>query len=488
MSSIKSSLFNGALFTGVSKYTVMFVNLIVTSILARLLQPEDFGVVALTAVVTSFFDILANAGIGPAIIQNNDLNDEDLPNLFRFSLYIAITLTLFFCCISYPISLFYNEYQLVIILLISSIQLFFNTINVVPLSLLLKEKRFKLVARNTMISSILCGSLSIIAAILGLGLYSLLITPVGCSIIIFILTIKQNKQIISFRTYCVSKDSIKKILSFSVYQFSFNCVNFFSRNLDKLLMGKYVGMQSLGYYEKSYRLMTLPISTLTNVFTPVLHPVLSEYQDDASTIRNVYNKMSIYLFFIGTILAPYLYFCADEVILFVFGPQWSPAVPIFKILAISVPFQLVDSLSGSILQSTNKVSLLFKSGVFSAIVNVFCLVFSIVVYSDIKIISVFISVGFILNYFISVYYICECALNQSIITYFKINIKNFISMGVLSAILMFISFIPSKTVVSFVIKTIVSVFYAFCAGIVLNYLQTDSLKLYIKRMISLLSR
>lgn len=476
MTNIKSAILNGAFFTGISKYTVMIVNLIVTSILARLLKPEDFGIIALTTVVTSFFDILANAGIGPAIIQNNKINKEDLPNLFRFTFYIAVILSILFCFISYPVSLFYKESQLVIILLISSIQLFFNTINVVPLSLLYKEKNFKLVAKNTVLSSFICGLISIIGAMCGLGLYSLLITPVGCSFIVFILTIKQNKEIIDTQTFRVSRDSISKILNFSIYQFLFNCVNFFSRNFDKILMGKFVGMQSLGYYEKSYRLMTLPLSSLSNVFTPALHPILSEYQDNISTIKDVYIKMSKYLFFIGTILSPYLFFCADEIILIAFGSQWSPAVPIFQVLSISVPFQMVDSLSGSIFQSTNKVNLLFKSGIYCAIINITCLVVSMLLYNNILIISIFISIGFIINYFISVYFICKHALNQSIISYFKINVKNIMSMTVLSLLLLVISSIMSNAIVSFIIKTMSTVIYALFAGVNLNYLSLKQLK------------
>lgn len=301
MNNIKGLLIKGAIFTGLAKYSVMIINIIVTAILARLLPPEDFGTIALTVVVTSFFDILANAGIGPAIIQNKDINETDLPNLFRFSTYLAFVLVLLFGALIYPISIFYGKVELISILFLVTIQLFFNTLNVVPLALLLKEKKFQIIAKNAVCSACICGFFSVLAAFNDWGIYSLLITPIGVSVITFVLTVKYNFQIVCFKTFAVSKKSIKKILNFSIYQFLFNFVNYFSRNMDKILLGRYLGFQSLGYYEKSYRLMTLPISTLTNVFTPSLQPVLSDFQNDTTVIRNVYNRISQYLFFVGTI-------------------------------------------------------------------------------------------------------------------------------------------------------------------------------------------
>lgn len=481
MNNIKGLLIKGAIFTGLAKYSVMIINIIVTAILARLLPPEDFGTIALTVVVTSFFDILANAGIGPAIIQNKDINETDLPNLFRFSTYLAFVLVLLFGALIYPISIFYGKVELISILFLVTIQLFFNTLNVVPLALLLKEKKFQIIAKNAVCSACICGFFSVLAAFNDWGIYSLLITPIGVSVITFVLTVKYNFQIVCFKTFAVSKKSIKKILNFSIYQFLFNFVNYFSRNMDKILLGRYLGFQSLGYYEKSYRLMTLPISTLTNVFTPSLQPVLSDFQNDTTVIRNVYNRISQYLFFVGTILTPFLCFSAKEIILILFGEQWMAAVPVFQVLSVSVPFQMVDSLSGSILQSANKIKYLFKTGIYCAILNLVILVFSLVIFDDIVKISSFISLGFVLNFAISIYYISRYAILQSFKDYFSKNVKFFLSMLLCTLPMIGISFLDLSMLFSLSAKILVAVLYALFSGLYFRLFSFNQLTSLVKK-------
>lgn len=481
MNNIKGLLIKGAFFTGLAKYSVMIINIIVTAILARLLPPEDFGTIALTVVVTSFFDILANAGIGPAIIQNKDINETDLPNLFRFSTYLAFVLVLLFGALIYPISIFYGKVELVSILFLVTIQLFFNTLNVVPLALLLKEKKFQIIAKNAVCSACICGFFSVLAAFNDWGIYSLLITPIGVSVITFVLTVRYNIQIVCFKTLAVSKKSVKKILNFSIYQFLFNFVNYFSRNMDKILLGRYLGFQSLGYYEKSYRLMTLPISTLTNVFTPSLQPVLSDFQNDITVIRNVYNRISQYLFFVGTILTPFLCFSAKEIILILFGEQWMAAVPVFQVLSVSVPFQMVDSLSGSILQSANKIKYLFKTGIYCAILNLVILVLSLVIFDDIVKISSFISLGFVLNFAISIYYISRYAILQSLKDYFSKNIKFFLSMLLCTLLMIGISFLNLNMLFSLSAKILVAVLYALFSGLYFRLFSFNQLTSLVKK-------
>lgn len=481
MNNIKGLLIKGAIFTGLAKYSVMIINIIVTAILARLLPPEDFGTIALTVVVTSFFDILANAGIGPAIIQNKDITETDLPNLFRFSTYLAFVLVLLFGALIYPISIFYGKVELISILFLVTIQLFFNTLNVVPLALLLKEKKFQIIAKNAVCSACICGFFSVLAAFNDWGIYSLLITPIGVSVITFVLTVKYNFQIVCFKTFAVSKKSIKKILNFSIYQFLFNFVNYFSRNMDKILLGRYLGFQSLGYYEKSYRLMTLPISTLTNVFTPSLQPVLSDFQNDTTVIRNVYNRISQYLFFVGTILTPFLCFSAKEIILILFGEQWMAAVPVFQVLSVSVPFQMVDSLSGSILQSANKIKYLFKTGIYCAILNLVILVFSLVIFDDIVKISSFISLGFVLNFAISIYYISRYAILQSFKDYFSKNVKFFLSMLLCTLPMIGISFLDLSMLFSLSAKILVAVLYALFSGLYFRLFSFNQLTSLVKK-------
>ena len=164
--------------------------------------------------------------------------------------------------------------------------------------------------------------------------------------------------------------ALRKIFSYSAYQFLFNVINYFSRNLDKLLIGKHMSMSDLGYYEKSYRLMMLPLQNITQVITPVMHPIFSDFQDDKAKLASSYERIVRILSFIGLPMSVLLFFTAQEVTLIIFGNQWLPSVPVFRILSLSVGVQIILSSSGSIFQAAGDTRSLFICGVFSSTLNV----------------------------------------------------------------------------------------------------------------------
>ena len=270
MSSTKKELLSGVFYTAIAKYSGIIVSLVVAGILARLIEPEEFGIVAIATVIISFFSIFSDLGIAPAIIQNKELSQKDLSNIFTFTIWLGISISILFFLCSWPISHFYKNGTLLTICQLLSLNLFFASANIVPNALLFKEKEFKFIAYRSLTIQISGGVMAITAAILGAGLYALIINPILSSILLFIISFRKKPQELA-QTWGIQ--SMKKILSFSAYQFMFNVINYFSRNLDKLLIGKYMDMVALGYYEKSYRLMMLPLQNITHVISPVMHPI-----------------------------------------------------------------------------------------------------------------------------------------------------------------------------------------------------------------------
>lgn len=318
MSSTKKELLSGVFYTAIAKYSGIIISLVIAGILARLIEPEDFGVVAIATVIISFFGIFSDLGIAPAIIQNKELSENDLSNIFSFTLWLGIGISIIFFLCSWPISHFYQSDTLLSICQLLSLNLFFASANIVPNALLFRGKEFKFIAYRSLTIQIAGGSLAITAALMGAGLYALIINPILSSILLFLISFRKKPQKLS-GTWGIQ--SMKKILSFSTYQFMFNVINYFSRNLDKLLIGKYMNMVSLGYYEKSYRLMMLPLQNITHVISPVMHPIFADFQNDLSRLSASYNKVVRFLAFIGFPLSVLLWFCSREIILIIFGEQ-----------------------------------------------------------------------------------------------------------------------------------------------------------------------
>lgn len=345
MPSIKQEMLHGVFWSAIEKYSGIVVSLIVSAVLARLISPEDFGTVAIVTVIINFFSIFATMGIFPAIIQRNDLTQKDLDSIFTYSILGGLCLSSLLFCLSWKIADFYNDGSLVFISQILSVNIFFASLNLVPNALMAKNKRFRQIAQRTLSLQVFSGIISIIAAHSGFGIYSLLISPIVTSIGMFLFNIHYYPCHVDF-TFDLSP--LKKIFSYSSYQFLFEFINYFSRNADKLIIGKYLNMGALGYYDKSYRLMMLPLQNVTSVINPVIQPVLSSLQDDKSELAKKYNKIIQCIAAISFPLAVFLFFAAYEIINIVYGDNWNPAVPVFKILTISLPLQMILSSSGAI--------------------------------------------------------------------------------------------------------------------------------------------
>lgn len=372
MGSIKHELLFGVFYIAIAKYSGILVQLLITAILARLLSPADFGVVAVATVIIAFFNILSDIGIGPAIIQNKELTQTDLEYIFSFTLYVGIILSAVFFLCAWPIANYYNNKILASICQCLSLSVFFYCVNIVPLNLQYKYKRFKFTAFTALAAQIVAGVFAVIGAYYRMGVYALVIPPIVSSAILFCTYYKRERLHLFLR---IETKSLKKIMSFSIYQFLFNLINYFSRNLDKLLIGRFIGMSPLGYYEKSYRLMMLPLQNITFVVTPVMQPVFSSLQGELYDLGEKYKKVLCFLAYISFPLSALLFFTARELILVFFGSQWEAAIVPFQILALTVSMQILTSTAGSIYQSANATKQLFISGCWCAffMVTSFCI-------------------------------------------------------------------------------------------------------------------
>lgn len=394
--SIKKQLTTGIFFTAIAKYSNMVIVLIVTAILSRILSPQEFGYVAIATVIIAFFGMFTEIGIAPAIIQNKDLDDNDYSSIFSFTIWSGLLLSLLFIACALPIANFYKSPILQPICYYLSINLFFSSCQIVPNGLLYKEKNFKFIAFRSFTVQLIGGGLAIAAAFLGFGIYSLLINPILSSLLLFI--VSYLKKPVKFKWW-FDTNSLKKIFSFSAYQFLFNFIDYFSSNMDKLIIGKYLNINMLGYYEKSYRLMMLPLQTITHVVSPVMHPIFSEYQNDYKKLSDSYLKVVKLLAYIGFPLSVLLFFTSRELVLLVFGMQWEKSILSFQILSLSVGFQIILSTSGSIFQAANSTKILFISGLLSSIINVIGILLGVFYYKSIEAVSLCLLITFTINFF-----------------------------------------------------------------------------------------
>ncbi|MGG4548004.1 lipopolysaccharide biosynthesis protein [Rossellomorea marisflavi] len=389
-----TELKKGLIITFIGKYSYFAIQLLILALLSRILTPEEFGIVAIVNVFIVFFSMLIDMGIGPAIIQNKTLKKNNLDSIFVFSVTLSAFLSLIFVLLSPYIASFYSNNELIKVCIAMSAALFTSGLNMVPQAVLLKSKRFLEINIAQVISSLVSGIVGVTLALAGFSYYSIIISLICKNFIFFIFIFrKSNLSLVRKFTF----HDIKPIYSFSRNQFLFNLVNFFSRNLDNLLIGKFLSLKALGYYDKAYTMTLYPNQILTNVINPVVQPIMSQHESNPIVLKNTYFSISRILGFIGIPLSVYLYFNSKEVIFLFFGNQWAGSVGIFKILSVSVCIQLILSSTGAFFQSANRTDLLLVSGILSTCLNILSIIIGVVT-KNIEYLAFILVIGFMINF------------------------------------------------------------------------------------------
>lgn len=360
------------------RYLAHAVRILSLPVLARLFAPEDFGVLAAIAVFTTFFSLVSEFGLGPAIINLDQVGPRQRDGIFSFTLIVAIVLSLLFYALGGTIVRFYAMPDLATVIPYASVALFFSAATVVPNAALLRDQHFlrlgQAAATAEAAGAALAVGLSFVVAPLD-ALASKLAAGPLCA---FVLTLLYSRKTsVGVPRPGAAIGAIKPLLSFSAYQFGFNFINFFSRNLDNMLIGRTAGAAALGVYEKAYALMTLPLTLLTFAMTPAMQPVLRHHANQPDRIDDVYRSVVRVLGLVGVGVAAVVVFVAESIVYVVLGPQWNDVVPIIRILGLAIPVQVVLSTSGSVFQALGRPNWLFVSGALSAMTMIAAIILGI---------------------------------------------------------------------------------------------------------------
>lgn len=164
MTSLKHQLFSGVFYTALAKYSGIGVSLVVAGVLARLISPDDFGVMAVATVIIAFFNLFTDVGLSPAIIQHKTLTGENLSGLFSFTVWTGIGLALLFAAASWPIAAYYDREILRPLCQLLAVNLFFASATIVPNALFYRNKEFKFIALRSFVIQIATGTAAVVAA------------------------------------------------------------------------------------------------------------------------------------------------------------------------------------------------------------------------------------------------------------------------------------------------------------------------------------
>ena len=394
-----------------SKYLNVAIQLVLTAILARLLSPEEYGVMAGITIFTSLFSILADMGFGPAIIQFKDLTKRDYGGIFLFSIGIGVVLSAAFALLGYPIAWFFHDDSYKYLCLLTVISIFFNAVNMVPNGLLLKDKKFMSIGIRLIVSTVVGGAVAVLLAYRGLGTAALVWNLNVTAVLVFAWNYITIHDQLAFRGIHILQ-SVHKVLRYSMYQAGFSIINYFSRNTDHLIIGRFFGSAPLGLYDKAYKLTSYPIQFVPGILGTVLQPYLSEYQNDKGKLFHYQMLLVRFLALSGSLFMFICILCGSDIVGIMYGPQWNSCVPLFLILSCSIAFQMVMNVTGGILQSAGRTDLLFRQGLL-ATAAMLLMVFVGAIGHNLTTLTICVSFAFFLQLFTVAYYTAVKAFGHS---------------------------------------------------------------------------
>jgi O-antigen/teichoic acid export membrane protein len=347
---------------------------LISLVLARLLGPEAYGLIGMTAVFTGFATLFVESGLGEAIIQRRNLEKRHLDSAFWINAVVGGLMTLLMIALAPVIAKFYGEPRLTLLTGVSSFQFFIGSLNVVQRALIRREMRFRLLAKIQIMSATVGGAVGLAVAFLGGGVWSLVTQTLAAALV----------QAISFwrvghwrPDWEFDLEACKDLFRFSAYLLGFNVVQYWGRNADNLLIGRLLGAGALGIYARAYTLMLLPLTHVSRVVAGVMAPALSLIQDDKARVRRSYLKAISIVALVTFPLMTGFFVTSEHLILTLLGAGWAAVIPIFKILCGLGLLQSITTTNGWIYQSQGRTSQQFKMGLINSASNVIAFVIGV---------------------------------------------------------------------------------------------------------------
>lgn len=338
-----------------------------TVVLARLLAPQDFGLIAMVAVVTNFVRIFKDIGLSTATIQRAEINHAQISTLFWINTTIGFALAVLTVALAPAIAWFYGEPRLTVVTIALAGAFIFGGLTIQHQALLRRHMRFVRLGVIEVVGLLVGVATAIVAAWRGAGYWSLVLMQLAMAGTIAIGVWAAS----GWRPgWPCRRSGVSSMLVFGRNIVGFRMINYFARNSDKILVGRFCGSGILGLYSKAYNLLMLPISQIRGPLNAVAMPALSRIQKDPARYRSYFSKLTSLLSLVSMPLMIFMVVCADNAVRIVLGEKWSGAGILFKIMAITGFIQTPAGVRSLVLLSYGRSGRYLKFGMFNSIATV----------------------------------------------------------------------------------------------------------------------
>ncbi len=348
---LKGKSIRGAAVTGVGQVSKFLLRFASIAVLARMLTPNDFGLIAMTTVITGFFTLFSEAGLSAATVQRRDLSHQQVSTLFWINLGLGVLLALLVVALSPVVAWFYQDARLVSVTMALSLTFILAGAGVQHRALLRRQMRLSVLAVIDILATVVGLATAILMAWFDFGYWAL----VGMSLGISLTMTLSLWLVLPWKPSLPQRGvEVRSLLKFGGDVLTFDLLNYFSRNVDSILIGKFIGAAALGIYNKAYSLLLLPLNQINRPLASVAAPALARQSEEMSRFRAYFlNAMKV----LSSATLPMVFamaLFADQIVFIVLGEAWMKCADLFRLLAVGAAVRAITNPTGWVLVSLGR--------------------------------------------------------------------------------------------------------------------------------------
>lgn len=364
---LKHKTLRGTIWSSIERFSVQSVSFIVMIIMARILTPDDYGLVAMLTIFTAISQSLVDSGFSNALIRKQDRDETDNSTVFYFNIAVGIVLYLILFLTAPLIAKFYKEPLLVPITRVISLSVLINSLVVVQRAILTSSIDFKTQAKASLIAAILSGCVGIWMAYSGYGVWSIvwyqLVNLTVNALLLWILSKWRPRWLYSWKSF-------RELFGFGSKLALSGIIDTLYNNIYLIVIGKVFSASDLGYYTRASQFAQFPSSNFSGIIQRVTYPILCTLQGDITRLRDVYRRFLRLSAFIVFPLMIGLSAVAKPLILLLLGEKWAFSIILLQIICFSMMWYPIHAINLNLLQVQGRSDLFLKLEIIKKLLGV----------------------------------------------------------------------------------------------------------------------
>lgn len=364
---LKKQAISGMFWVFVDTFLLKGISFLGTILLARLLSPEDFGLIAMISVILVIGAIVVDSGLTSSLIRNPKNESIDYSTIFYTNAFLSLFLYLCFYLLAPLIANFYDQEILVSVIRVYSLCFFCFGLSSVQTTILIKNMEFKKIAYLNIPGSLLGILVGLLMGYYEFGVWSIVGMSVSTQLIQMIALWMGTKWRPKFE---FSIEKLKYHYSFGFKLFIYGMLRSVMSNIHNVVIGKFYSLTTTGYFDRGNMLTQYPVTILTQIIGKVTFPLMSGIQDEKERLKQIFEKLINFTFFVTAPTMIGLTAVANPLIHLILGEEWLSTVPVIEILAIGGVFYTLQALNVNIIKIYGRSDLILSSEIILKIIMV----------------------------------------------------------------------------------------------------------------------